>query len=514
MDTHFTGTDLVFLATGLFFVALSLWAFFREKIRLALALLFCAALSFRLLMTFIDPFIHIWDEEFHAMVARNMSEGSFVPVLYKNPALDFTPSDWMGNHVWLHKPPLFLWQIAALMKITGPAVWAVRLPTAVLTSLLVFAVFRMGKLVSGNQTGFLAALFFSVCNLQINTVSGYLNTDHNDLVFMCYVVLSIWAWVEFSFSDKWKWALLTGLFSGMAILVKWLPGLLVFGIWGIHILLEKEKRNSIKTWLKPAGAFLLAIAVAAPWFVYASREWPGEFNATMHLQNRHLAESLDHPGPWYFHFSQLVSDYGWWFCLLLLVSVPVFLQDKNNRLLRTALLAGVIFVYAFYTFIPTRMPLFCIIVSPLLLLLAAEFISRIMSFPASGMLRMTYPFLLFFFSWILLDTGRLEHFHTDRSGDPAREARIHNRSVFEIAARELPSRDYVLFNCGRYANGVACMFYTGITSYSHIPTEEEYAQLKQKKVRIAVFDDIPLPAYLSEDPAVFKVHHQLIRNGF
>lgn len=58
----------------------------------------------------IDPFLHPWDERFHALVARNMIDNPFVPILRVNPiTTNFDPNMWCCNHIWLHKQPLFMW---------------------------------------------------------------------------------------------------------------------------------------------------------------------------------------------------------------------------------------------------------------------------------------------------------------------------------------------------------------------------------------------------------------------
>lgn len=515
MQTHFTDFDLCFFLTGFLLLLASVFAFVREKHRLALFLLVLAAFSFRLLMAFIDPFLNLWDEQFHAMVARTMIDHPFVPVLYENAVMPYKAGYWDICHIWVHKPPLFLWQMALVMKIAGPSVWAVRLPSVILTTLMIPSVYRMGELLSGKKMAYYAAFLLCMSNLQVNIVSGFLNTDHNDVIFLCFVTFSFRAWMESCSSGKRKWIFLTGLFAGMAILVKFLPGLLVFGAWGISILASGEKRYTFKSWLPLLKAFLISVFVAAPWFIYIFIRWPEDARASLDLQSQHFTETQGHDGPWYFHFQQFFHDYGWWFVVLLPFAFFFFLRKKDQRAIRFGIVGAIVFVYVFYSFVKTRMPLFCVIVSPLIFLITAELFriihEKLKGRAAKPVLLITLPVLAFFF----LDIGRLEHYHTNRDpNNPYRPARIHNRAQFEKAAALLPSKDYVLFNCGAYSNGVACMFYTGVTSYSYLPDADLYHQLKAKHVKMAAFDDIPLPDYMAADPDLFRIHLQLIRNGF
>ena len=70
------------------------------------------AASFLTLLTNIEhTAIHYWDEGFHAMVARNLTQHPFLFTLYDQPWLPFDYKSWGNNYVWLHKPPLAMWKI-------------------------------------------------------------------------------------------------------------------------------------------------------------------------------------------------------------------------------------------------------------------------------------------------------------------------------------------------------------------------------------------------------------------
>jgi hypothetical protein len=49
-----------------------------------------------------DSFLHPWDERYHALVAKNMLNASFEPMLYKDPALESNDRNWWSSHIWLH----------------------------------------------------------------------------------------------------------------------------------------------------------------------------------------------------------------------------------------------------------------------------------------------------------------------------------------------------------------------------------------------------------------------------
>lgn len=87
IDTHFTEKDVWFFATAGLLLLISIFLFSTKKHKAALLSLIAGAFVLRLWMAFIDPFLNQWDEEFHAMVARNMVDNFWHPMLYSKPLL-------------------------------------------------------------------------------------------------------------------------------------------------------------------------------------------------------------------------------------------------------------------------------------------------------------------------------------------------------------------------------------------------------------------------------------------
>src|SRR5690606_28721971 len=99
-----------------------------------------------------------WDERFHALVARNMMDEPFRPMLKTSALLpheDYTA--WCCNHIWLHKQPLFMWQMALSMKVFGVSEPALRLPSVIMGALMILLLYRITVLVTGNKTAGLIA---------------------------------------------------------------------------------------------------------------------------------------------------------------------------------------------------------------------------------------------------------------------------------------------------------------------------------------------------------------------
>jgi 4-amino-4-deoxy-L-arabinose transferase-like glycosyltransferase len=149
--------------TGIGLLISAFFLFFWKK-NLGLIALVVGAFFLALFMASMDPFLHLWDEQQHALVAKNMAQYPFKPMLYKDPILPYLHSYWIQNHIWLHKQPLFLWQMALSIKMFGANVLAVRLPSIIMFSLLPLIVYRIGTIVKNAQAGFIAAFFMAIAN--------------------------------------------------------------------------------------------------------------------------------------------------------------------------------------------------------------------------------------------------------------------------------------------------------------------------------------------------------------
>lgn len=73
--------------------------------RLSVLLLIAGAFLLRISVS-LDPFLHKWDERYHALVAKNLSGDLLTPKLYPEAPLAYDYKSWSDNYIWLHKQPL------------------------------------------------------------------------------------------------------------------------------------------------------------------------------------------------------------------------------------------------------------------------------------------------------------------------------------------------------------------------------------------------------------------------
>jgi 4-amino-4-deoxy-L-arabinose transferase-like glycosyltransferase len=193
-----TQTSIGLLVTSLPAILSLYLFFFRGERKASLILLMLSAFSLRLLMISLDPFVQEWDERFHALVAKHMMDYPFKPMLILNPILAQSPYDWGSLHIWVHKQPLFLWQMAISMKIFGVTPFAMRLPSAMMGCIMVWLIYDIARKWISNETiAYIAAFIASFSFYSLELTSGRLSLEHNDLAFTFYVTCSLWAFTRY-----------------------------------------------------------------------------------------------------------------------------------------------------------------------------------------------------------------------------------------------------------------------------------------------------------------------------
>ncbi len=319
----------------------------------------------------LDPLPHDWDERFHALVAKNLMADPLRPLLYREPLLPFAAGDWGGGHVWLHKQPLPLWCMAASMKLLGAGVVAMRLPSLLLSAFSVWLTWRMGRRWFDERIGLWAAFFQSVNGLVIEIGSGRVATDHVDLFFMVMVQVSIWFVVGQAERPDWRRLVGCGLFMGLAMLCKWLPGLLALPIFWVC------SAVGLRSKIGQSAAMLgIAAAVFLPWQVFAAARFPAEFWVEVRHNARHFSESLDGQGGpfWFFldrarvNWGELVYlPFGW-------LAVQFFLNKEDRRLRLLAVWIGLPCI--FFSAAQTKMQGYVLFAAPAVFLLAGLFLEK------------------------------------------------------------------------------------------------------------------------------------------
>lgn len=500
----FSSIQIVLLVFALAFYVAAAFFLSGKNQKLVSVFLFASGLCVFAFAALLDNFLNVWDERFHALVAKNMMTFPLKPMLYADPVLAKDYSAWYTGHIWLHKQPLFMWQMALSMKLFGQSIFAMRLPGVLMSALTVVALFRSGTLLSNKITGFFAAAIMLTSFYWMELVTGRNQLDQNDVAFINYVSLSVWALLEYHFSQQKRWLILVGIFSGGAILCKWLAGLFVYAVWGL--LAISAKSDWKKEFINLAISLAITAVVALPWQVYAYANYPSEFKAEQEYNAIHLWESVEgHSGEATYYYDLIQNHYGlaagWFLAVLLLLFA--FLGE-NSRLKRS-LIGAFLVQFVFFSLVATKMPSFALVGWFIAVLAMGFSLQLLIDLIARLPKLVRYKFVILMVFAVALIPLRLSLFafeerHTvlnDELNYP--KAMLHNKAVFE--GIELDKNE-VLFN----VNGmhvVDAMFYLNNPVYGGFPTLEQIEELKQKGRAVVVLrGEGELPEHIKENPSI------------
>jgi 4-amino-4-deoxy-L-arabinose transferase-like glycosyltransferase len=502
---HLLGSAIVFAA--------SIVSFQFDAKKLSLGLLFAGTLSLGFWIATLDPFLVLWDEQFHALVAKHMLDNPLKPVLYADPLLAFDYHNWVGNHVWVHKQPLFLWQIALSLKVFGINELAVRIPSIVQHALATVMVYRIGKISTNASIGFYGAIFFAVGYYLLELVAGKIPTDHNDSAFLFYVTASIWAWVEYTDTQKKYWIVLIGLFSGCAVMVKWLVGLLIYAGWTVSILPEYRSQEFVKRKLLPVlVASTISVGIFLPWQLYILTVYPLEAGAEFQLITKHFYQVVeDHGGDVWFHFQAMYDLYGHGRLVPYLVLIGwVLLLVKMNRMHRIGMFVMVVVTYIFYSIAATKMTSFTVVLAPFGFLALGALCVFLFDL-LSGKLNRTVLFVVRCF--VIMATGILlvnlpgiKLLHTFAQTNEHRKLNIRQMEWIQTLRERLPGDHWVVFNAAtRDFGSIPVMFYTNYIAYDFIPSQEQLQEIDTQLYQIVVVEKDSLPEYITNNSTITRI---------
>lgn len=228
-----------------------------------------------------------WDEINFAEAAREM----------------LVTGDWLRVHIdyapFYEKPPLFIWAQAVCMSVFGVNEFAARLPNAIVATVTLWLLVRLGQQVGRQRLGLLWATAYAGSVLP--TFYGHTGIiDPLFNLFMFLAVLVAFRSVSQGASKHDAW--LAGLWMGLAVLTKGPVALgLVFLTCAIAYVWTH--RTWRLPWLLAAKMTLVAVVVPALWYgVEYAANGPAFMEANLAYQWRLLTMGeAGHAQPWYYH---------------------------------------------------------------------------------------------------------------------------------------------------------------------------------------------------------------------
>jgi len=284
--------------------------------------------------------IALWDELYHALVARNLMKHFLKPTFYDQPYLPYDYRGWwQGNHIWLHKSPYAMWQIAISYHIFGVNTFALRFPSLIMSSLAVFITYMIGSELYDKKVGLIAASLQAISPLMMNLVYGYMFSDHINAALIFWVELSCYLLIKGIKTGKTKYYIWSGVAQGFGYLSKSYLCLVSFGI--LVVIFALTRMNILKPYKENINTkrvllqILFSILVVAPWVIFCLIEYPEEFIYENQRVLDHLNTEIEiWKRAWDFHlFEYMPAHYPYWY-LVIFVSFffLLFLAMKDRKL--------------------------------------------------------------------------------------------------------------------------------------------------------------------------------------
>ncbi len=455
---------------------------YRRKISLLHGLIAVLLLGlFLRIATAQDPFLHTWDERFHALVARNLIENPLKPVLYAQALLPYDFREWSNNHIWLSKPPLALWPMATSIHLFGASEMAVRLPSLLFSTLSILLTFFIGRRLFGDRIGLLAACLHAMHGRLIEVAAGRLSSDHVETLYLFFAEWAMLLTLKYYQSAKRPASLAIGIgaLTGSAFLCKWIAALFIPIVWlGIGLWL----RRPIWELVKHAGVMALsATFVAAPWLIFILWAYPEEATYLLRAVLLPVSESIQgHDGAWYFYLDHARLCYGELIYLpMFWLVVAIWRKPKRKTLVFIALWIAIPILLL--SMMETKRSTYLLLTAPgFFMLTALCFFLLIRNRPKKRSFRLlsrltAVLLLLLPFRYSI---ERVKPFATYATEQQWTEALKALPATIPVSPEKV-----VLFN---EPHPIQAMCYTGFTAYPWIPETKIVDGLRAKGFRIFV----------------------------
>ncbi|MBO0937098.1 glycosyltransferase family 39 protein [Fibrella sp. HMF5335] len=236
-----------------------------------------------------------WDEINFAESAREM----LVTGNYARVQINFEP-------FW-EKPPLFFWLQVTAMRVLGVGEYAARLPNALIGIATLLTFFFVGKRLHGPQFGLLWAIgYLGALTPHLYFKTGIIDPTFNLFIFLgvCYVYEAV---LRYGQAGAARYAALSGLFVGLAVLTKGPVGALLAGLTFVVVWVLARLVRRFRPLLTLGHALLaivVVLAVASAWFgLEVIQNGPWFLKEFITYQIRLFSTpDAGHGQPFYYHF--------------------------------------------------------------------------------------------------------------------------------------------------------------------------------------------------------------------
>ena len=279
------------------------------------------------------------------------------------------------------KPALFYWLIAISYKLFGVNEFSSRIPSALSAVLLVLFTWYIGKKVLGRTAGFLSAIILAT-SIEYIFLGRRAATD---IVLCFFFSASLYSmYLGYFIKDikvKIFWTILSGVFSGLAILTKGPIGI-VFPLGILTLFLIFRKQFDVRHLKVYFIISFIALIVSLPWYIAVHAATGGAFTRDFfftHNIERFTSVVGEHPGPAWFYFPVVLIGFMPWTIFFLHALFNLFSGYKRKHFNKFVLFCLIWFfvIFIFFTFCKTKMATYILLLFPAMSLVTGYWINII-----------------------------------------------------------------------------------------------------------------------------------------
>ena len=280
-----------------------------------------------------------------------------------------------GSALWIGKPPLIMWLMSLAYQVFGVNNFAARFWSPVFGALSLVLVFYLGKKLYNLQAGFLSAIVLGT----FTTFYVFARHAMTDVPFVFFILGSIYFFVLSEKTEKPRlYAVLSGIFFGLAIMTKQIQALLIPLILVFYLAATKRSIRFLftKRFTLFWGVGLLLIS---PWVIYMSIRFGSEFWRVFLIYSnitRATSPIEGHAASYLYYFSEFANSENLLWVILLpfgtaLCAFKSFFKRSKADILVLLWMAIVLVVFTFaqtklYWYILPAFPAFALAIGNLL----------------------------------------------------------------------------------------------------------------------------------------------------
>src|SRR5271167_4573306 len=289
-----------------------------------------------------------------------------------------TPTLW--GQPWLEKPPLLYWGEMLAYKATGAVTgWAARLPSAVLSTLMVFFIYVWARRFRrGMQLD--AALITAASAIIIGFGRGA-STDMPLAATFTIAMLSWYGWYE---SQNRGWLLSFYFFAGLGTLAKGPVAMFMAVLIVVAFAAPRRDWRLVLRTLWLPGIVVYA-AVVLPWFIAVQRANPEFFRVFIleHNLERYTTDVYRHKQPFWFYLPVVLVGLMPWTVFVITALVDAIRdwrfsveEPQGREDLRTYLALWFLLPIVFFSLSQSKLPGYILPAIPAATILVADFVLR------------------------------------------------------------------------------------------------------------------------------------------